>query len=120
MGVRDWLSDLGFGALVLVGGVVVVGALGLSLVMGRSSPSICDQTVGDAHTIRLYNGSRDLPPEAAFTLHQTGRALVASAEKASGAQHDALMTMAATAKGARTGQPFDAKPALASYHGACS
>jgi hypothetical protein len=118
--VRDWLSDLGFGALVLVGGIVLVGALGLSLVMGRSSPSICDQTVGDAHTIGLYNGSRDLPPDATITLHQAGRALVARAEKASGAQHDALMTMSDTAKGARTGQPFHATSALASYHGVCS
>ena len=87
--VRDWLTDLGFGALVLVGGIVLVGALGLSLVMGRSSPSICDQTVGDAHTVRLYDGSRDLPLEAKITLHRTGR-------------------------------PFDATSALASYHGACS
>jgi hypothetical protein len=59
-GFVDWLSDLGFGAVALLLGTLVVGGLALSLVMGHFSTSTCDQAVTTVHDLRLYDGSVSL------------------------------------------------------------
>jgi hypothetical protein len=115
----DWLTDLGQGSWLLVLGVLAGGAVFLSVLMNHSTPSICDQTVADASDMRLYDGSHSLPPDATHSLHREGRRLAALAEKTSGQQRAALLTLARTANDAQTGHPFEASSALATYHGAC-
>ena len=99
-------TDFGAGAWLAVGGVLVVGATLLSFVMGRSTPSTCDNTVEWVHQVRVYDGSRSLPVEAARNVHQDGRALALGATQTSGQQRAALLALSKVtgdAKASRSG-----------------
>jgi hypothetical protein len=97
-----------------------VGALVLSVILGRAGASTCDQAVGAIRDVQLYDGNPSLPPHSMRELHIYSTQLDQLAERSTGAQRRALRALADVAGGARENQAFHASGQLADVRHACS
>lgn len=119
--VWDYLRDLGNGAWLLVLAGVVVVAIVVAVIQGRSGPDKlpCSQAAPYVRTIDQLSQSGRLTTVEAAQLHNAAAQLTAISRTSFGDDTRAIKDAAHTADGARAGHGFNAVQVLDEFDGAC-
>lgn len=119
--VRDYLSDLGAGGWMLIATAVVVVALVVAVIQGRSGPAklSCDRAAPYVATIAQLSQSGALSTVEAAQLHDAAAQLTAIAGTSFGDDTRAIKDAARVASGATAGQPFNGIKVLDEIRAAC-
>jgi len=116
----EWFTDLGFGAWVLGGAVLLGLALVVALVAGRGDTR--DTSCADAQRsetlIDRYDGQR-LTARQAMRLHEAATHLRAVADRTHGTPQQVLRQAAQVAGSARAGRVFDAGFSYGRFQSVC-
>ena len=119
--VRDYLSDLGTGGWLLVLTGVVVVAIVIAVIQGRSGPANlpCDQAAPYLGTIAQLSQSGPLSTVEAARLDNAAAQLAAIARTSFGDDTRAIKDAARVAAGATAGRWFNGVKVLDEFKAAC-